>query len=481
MIDKLSQLLDKHGNPSARKISVNPALSAEIVGATQWLSSSAGIAERMWNLTHNYIQYHKKCEHCGNDVKSFRSWTEGYAARFCSRSCQRIKAHKEPNTKTHEEILLGKERGKIKRAETSFARYGVNATWNIKKTIDTKRQIISDRFALSRPDLKMESDYLDSRTQMTWSCVACNTHFESSTFQTPTCPHCFTRSASKGQHEINDFIRSLGVSTRLNDRKKCKGKFELDIWVPSLDICIEYDGLYWHSEKGRADIKDRSLKKFEFLKTLGIKQLNVFEDDWHNKQEIIKARITSALGLNIKVAGRKTVVKTISSKEAAEFCDLYHLQGRGVATIALGLYLNSELISVMTFAKPRFSAVLDLELIRYCTKGGLTVVGGASKLWSAFIKLHPNKTIISYSDNRWGSGNVYSNLGFKNSGQTGQGYFYVTTNGQRISRSKAQKKQLKSFLPNFDEALTERDNCWNNKLYRVWTLGNTRWIFTHTT
>lgn len=87
------------------------------------------------------------------------------------------------------------------------------------------------------------------------------------------------------------------------------------------------------------------------------------------------------------------------------------------------------------------------------------------------------KTIISYSDNRWGSGKIYQNLGFKNDGQTGQGYFYINNKGQRISRSALQKSKLKNLLSEYDNLLSERDNCWNNSLYRVWDLGNTRWIW----
>jgi hypothetical protein len=58
----------------------------------------------------------------------------------------------------------------------------------------------------------------------------------------------------------------------------------------------------------------------------------------------------------------------------------------------------------------------DLYLNRLCFKTGVTVVGGASKLFSAlkdYALSNGFERIISWSDNRWSQGQVYKVLGFR--------------------------------------------------------------------
>lgn len=75
----------------------------------------------------------------------------------------------------------------------------------------------------------------------------------------------------------------------------------------------------------------------------------------------------------------------------------------------------------------------NTELLRLCTKLGYCVVGGASKLFTHFIKEHPEiQEIISYADCDISNGNIYDTLGFK--------YEHTTDNwtwlykGERINR-----------------------------------------------
>ena len=86
----------------------------------------------------------------------------------------------------------------------------------------------------------------------------------------------------------------------------------------------------------------------------------------------------------------------------------------------------------MTFGKPRFTKGANWELIRYCTIGSFSVVGGASKLLSYFRK-HNSGSIITYADRRWSIGNLYEKLGFTFIGNSEPNYYYVK-NYDRISR-----------------------------------------------
>lgn len=50
------------------------------------------------------------------------------------------------------------------------------------------------------------------------------------------------------QEEICSIIKSYGIDALLNDRQVLKPA-ELDIYVPSKKLAIEYDGMYWHSDE----------------------------------------------------------------------------------------------------------------------------------------------------------------------------------------------------------------------------------------
>jgi DNA-directed RNA polymerase subunit RPC12/RpoP/very-short-patch-repair endonuclease len=52
------------------------------------------------------------------------------------------------------------------------------------------------------------------------------------------------------------------------------GRYELDIFVPSLAMGIEYDGKHWHSNESS---QQKEVKKFEACKTLGITLVRVRE------------------------------------------------------------------------------------------------------------------------------------------------------------------------------------------------------------
>jgi hypothetical protein len=85
-----------------------------------------------------------------------------------------------------------------------------------------------------------------------------------------------------------------------------------------------------------------------------------------------------------RIYARKCIVKEISTVEKDQFLETNHRQGKDKSSVKLGLYHNNELVSVMTFGKRQISRKNVLEMIRYCTKCYVQIIGGASKLFSYF-------------------------------------------------------------------------------------------------
>ena len=69
------------------------------------------------------------------------------------------------------------------------------------------------------------------------------------------------------------------------------------------------------------------------------------------------------------------------------------------------------------------STGVGYELTRFASNG--VVRGGPSRLFSAFIKEYNPEVVISYSDNRWNTRDLYENLGFKLKKISKPNYWYV--------------------------------------------------------
>lgn len=293
------------------------------------------------------------------------------------------------------------------------------------------------------------------------------------------CPKC-GNIISKGENEIYEFISQIYNDNIIkHDRTLLNGK-ELDIYIPSLKIGIEYNGLLWHSDKFRN--KKDILEKFNLCQEKGIFLITIYEDEWNNKKEICKSRISGFLRKNDRIFARKCEIKEISYKESSLFLDNNHLQGNCISKYNLGLFYNNQLISVMTFGNLRKnlgnkSQNGAYEMLRFCNKIGINVIGGASKLLSYFIKKYNPKEIISYADRRWSKGNLYTKLGFELDKVTPQNYFYIPYNGlKRINRFSLRKNILveKYGCP---KDMTEKEFCKRNGYYRVYDCGNLKFIW----
>jgi hypothetical protein len=290
------------------------------------------------------------------------------------------------------------------------------------------------------------------------------------------CQKCSNNGTSESEKEINFFINQYGLSTVLKDRTILNGK-ELDIFIPSHNIAIEFDGLYWHSELYKPS--NYHLNKTIECEEQGIQLIHIFEDEWLFKQDIVKSRLMNILGLTPnKIYGRKTEIKEVSPKETRLFLESNHIQGFCNSLIKLGLYHNNELVSVMTFGGLRKimgtkSKEGSYELLRFCNKLNTTVIGGADKLLKYFIKNHQPKEIISYADRRWSQGNLYEKLGFTHVNNSIQNYFYII-NKNREYRFKYRKDIL--IKQGFDSNSTERQIMLDRGIYRIYDCGNKKYL-----
>ena len=201
--------------------------------------------------------------------------------------------------------------------------------------------------------------------------------------------------------------------------------------------------------------------------------ITIFQDEWDLQKSAVKHRLKYLLDVDhSKVYARNCEVKLLTSDESRQFLENYHLQKHIDSKINLGLVFNNQLVSVMTFGKPRFTKTTQFEILRFASS--CNVVGAASRLFSNFLKLYTPDSVISYSDNRWGDGSVYRYLNFVKQNET-IGYFY-TDYKNRFNRFQFQKHKL--IKEGADPNLTEWQIMQNNGYDRIWDCGQTKWLWT---
>ena len=287
------------------------------------------------------------------------------------------------------------------------------------------------------------------------------------------CPKC-SNQMSKGEEEILDFItRHLKIKNVEQRNRTEITPYELDIFIPSKRTAIEYNGLVWHSLKFDKR-RNHLLEKTNMCNENSIRLIHIYEDEWMFSKEQVKNRLSSILGKNkIKIYARKCEIKNVDSKTCNSFLETNHIQGKCNAKFRYGLYFNNELVSVMTFGMLRKnlgSKSMDgeYEMIRFCNKTGVNVVGGASKLLKYFIDEVKPKSIISYADKRWSDGNLYYKLGFMHTHDSKPNYFYVVGK-HRENRFKYRKSEL--VRQGFDSNKSEQEIMEERKIPRIYDCG----------
>lgn len=426
----------------------------------------------------------------------------------CSRSCHMkspIRMNKLKNTnlmKYGTTNFLASEEGKSKIKETNLKKYGVD---NYAKSKEYKNRILSGDILLNSNPTKISltsrlsyynslldgdvieplfefSEYegFSTNKEYNWRCKKCGFEFSAilKYHKHLECRKC-KPTGTKMEISIKNFLDDNNIKFIYRDRSVLDG-YEIDVYIPSHNLGIELNGLYWHSELFKS--KNLHKLKADLADNSGVKLIQIFEDEFKNKNPIVMSRLSNLLKLNYKkIFARNCEIKLVSGNEKKNFLEANHIQSNSNTSINIGLYYQNELVSLMTFSKERISLGVSkskdgvFELNRFCSKLGFNVVGAAGKLLNYFIKsFNPNK-IISYADRRWSSGSLYDKLGFEFIKNTNANYWYTADYTKREHRYSFRKDLLSEKLEIFDPTLSEYDNMKMNGYVKIWDAGSKKY------
>lgn len=269
-------------------------------------------------------------------------------------------------------------------------------------------------------------------------CLGCGAEFYDSLrrLQRGRCYVC-QPAGSAVQQEISDYLTSLGVNINRNDRTMLNG-LEIDIFIPSHNLGIEYNGLYWHSDLHKSSTYHDN--KTKVAKRQGVTLLHVFEDDWRDHPDIIKSMILHRMKMTPRCVGaRKLKLAKLDKKTREEFFEANHIDGDVASLVAWGLFLGSELVSALSVRKPFHKSHSDhYEVARFCTKTYTHVPGALQRLTKValnFVATNSKAGLMTYVDMRIGTGSGYESSGFVKISETPP-RFWWTDFDNRFNRFK---------------------------------------------
>jgi hypothetical protein len=169
------------------------------------------------------------------------------------------------------------------------------------------------------------------RQKIWWKCEKANDHeWEAALYSVnkDSCPFCTLTPQSKQELTITFELMKLFKNINPKGLKtKLEGKLRaIDIFIPKLNLCIEFDGSYWHKEKRDIDkIKSEMLfeKGFKLIRVREEPLKKIYDTDVISKQPYngkqvtndILSMIMSIFELDAKLVSK---IKEYQSKEGLQ-------------------------------------------------------------------------------------------------------------------------------------------------------------------
>lgn len=488
------------------KLRYDKQLVSELIDATSFLPEDASLSERVWYYKEGLHEV-QMCPYCNEHRRKFYKVDKGLQATCGSDQCRKAGMSKGAKAERDWDAIQAKMRATYKertgyehnmqnpefiaKAKEEFAKKhngivcGVQtekAKANLSKAFDEdlRKRIEQAGCTLSkiednivylkcndcRKEISLERNVVNYRCRLGY----------------PLCEDCHQfeyPSRSIFEKNIASVIKEIVSDVQTNKRI---GKYEFDIMIPSKHLAIECNGVYWHSElyKGKMYHYDKKI----VAESNGLSLVQIWEDEWNNpsQREIIISRLKSKLGLARKVYARECKVDyDVHLAEAKRFLNENHLYGSTQsAEIAIGLLYDNEIVMLATFGKPRKlmskKSESSYELLRLCTKKGMTVVGGFSKIMKHFGMSH-NESVYSYVDLCWSDidNKGYKNAGFAYDSYTGPTYYWMIS-GKRYNRLQFTKDRLAKL--GYDPKKSESEIMHEDmKALKVYGPGNLKMVW----
>ena len=306
-------------------------------------------------------------------------------------------------------------------------------------------------------------------------CSVCGISYETTVSSltsgdTVSCENCRKRNYSIAEKELVKYIRDLGFL--VEEEVQIGNNYSVDIVVREKGIAIDYNGLYWHSDRYR-DKWYHYNKMVLCRDRVGLDLYYIWEDWYTERPDIVKSWLRNLLGKSndIKIGARECKAGYVNTASAIDFLNKHHIQGAVSCSYYMALYKEGiGIVALMAYSVTS----KGLYIQRYCTS--CKVQGGFSKLLNEVLKTVNVDTVYTFSDNSISSGSLYASTGFIIDSELDPDYSYLVGNKRehKFNYRKARFEKDKNLY--YEDGMTEKELAEVNGLYRVYDAGKVRWV-----
>ncbi|MFA6677064.1 MAG: hypothetical protein WCS34_05685 [Bacteroidales bacterium] len=213
----------------------------------------------------------------------------------------------------------------------------------------------------------------------------------------------------------------------------------------------------------------------------------LYEDVWLRDSLMFEKRMAAHLGKARNIYARNCEIREITNELASTFLSKNHSYGWAKAKYCYGLFRYRKtgvgeidkigddispngLVAVASFSQglkmKHEDSRMSYEWVRYASLPDVRVLGGMGKMLKHFIKNVEADEVMSFSDDEWSSGDVYSKLGFKIESRRKAVEFIIDMKTfHRISVQKILH----------DKKYAMYKGLLYSNAPRIWNLGSTKW------
>lgn len=297
--------------------------------------------------------------------------------------------------------------------ETNRRKYGVKAPLQNPEVMEKMKRTNVERYGaenvFASEEIKQKiKEVVEERYGVPYACM------------TKQCRDSMTKNESSANVAFENMLVDGSIQySREFPLESYSFDFKVGDCLIEIDPSCTHNSLWGWRGHGEPLPRDYHKKKSEIARKHGFRCVHVF--DWDEPKKVV----AQLVGRKVMYA-RKCDICEVSKSEAKAFLLENHLQGscNGIS-IAYGLRCGGRLVELMCFGKSRYNKNFDWELLRLCSLCGVSVVGGASRLFNRFLEEHPNQSVVSYCDLSKFDGKVYAELGFSHLRDNAPGRHWV--------------------------------------------------------
>ena len=187
---------------------------------------------------------------------------------------------------------------------TNAQTYGVEYAWHLDEVkLKSKLRRRKSRYdniilpnEIAEPLFTFEEYVSDVNARFKWKCKKCGDVFECGVFEhqpyVARCLKCnpLTSFHSKNETAIVEFLKMNGCEDIVENSRGIISPRELDIFIPSSNLAIEYNGIWWHSLANGTSV-DYHSSKSDACERLGIDLVHVLDHEWSHRQDLCTLKL----------------------------------------------------------------------------------------------------------------------------------------------------------------------------------------------